>query len=267
MAQPWQWNDNMVGSQIPHPMREKGTREYVTLTGYDSINKRVNIKDAQGVTGSMGNEVMTVPKRSAKVKVIGDVGSMTDAPIKYSGMNQPAAQEQGPPPEKLVADAIDRGTQEEANRAAKSSNAQKYLAAAGFILDVQNANSAYASVAGQAQMNSIMARNQASDAIYRGRQAQMGAQSEGYQAGQDATLAMAAQGQDVNGSSVGKIRGSYEAIGIYNGMQEEINSMREALGYTFEEINYDYQVAQAADNRDKQILGSAMSTAVMLAVL
>jgi len=133
------------------------------------------------------------------------------------------------------------------------------LAGAKFFADVLNANSAYNALEGQAQLNIVQARNQAADALYRGRQAQMEAQSEGRQAGESAILAMAAQGQDVSGSAVQKIQGSYEAVGIFNGMREEINSIREALGYQLEETAYNYQVRNADIARQSAILGSALN--------
>jgi hypothetical protein len=133
------------------------------------------------------------------------------------------------------------------------------LAGAQFSLDLLNANSAYNTAKGQASLNIIQSRNQAADAIFRGRQAQLDAQSEGYQAGQSALLSAAAQGQDIQGAGVEKIQGSLEAIGIMNGMREEINSMREALGFKLEEVNYDYQVAQAGQAKKNAIIGSALN--------
>lgn len=136
---------------------------------------------------------------------------------------------------------------------------QVALAAAKMGVDIMNANSAYDAVKGTAVLNIMQSRNQANDAIYRGRQAQSDAELEGYNAGEDATLAMAAQGQDVQGAGVQKVKNSFEAMGIMNGMQEEINSIREALGFELEEINYKYQVKQAAHQRDTAIIGSALN--------
>lgn len=146
-------------------------------------------------------------------------------------------------------------------------NYQKGLAVASFLVDTSNAINAYAATEGQARLNIQMARNQANDALFRGRQAQADRQFEGYQAGQESLLAMAAQGQDVNGPGVQRIQGSLESMGIYNGMREEMNAIREALGFELEEINYDYQVDNARVARDNAIIGSALNTAVTLAVL
>lgn len=139
------------------------------------------------------------------------------------------------------------------------STMQTGLAGAKFMLEVVNAQSQYQTIKGQASLNIMQARNSAADALNRGRQAQSDAQSEGYQAGQESLLSAAAQGQDVNGAGAGKIQASYEAMGIYNGMREEINSMREALGLELEEINYDYQVGQADIQRTNSMIGSALS--------
>lgn len=142
---------------------------------------------------------------------------------------------------------------------------QMALAGAEFLIDVANANNQYEGAKGQARMNITMARNNAADAISRGHQAQLDRQSEGYNAGQDALLAAAAQGQDVGGAGVQKIQGSYEAIGIENGMREEINSMREALGYELEEIDYNRQVEMARINRNNALIGSTLSLGVKAA--
>jgi hypothetical protein len=139
------------------------------------------------------------------------------------------------------------------------SNVKTSLAGAKFMLDVMNANSQYSTIKGQAQLNIMQARNSAADALYRGRQAQRDAQSEGDQAGQQALLNAAAQGQDVNGEGTRYVQSSYEVMGIMDGMREEINGMREALGYELEEINYDYQVAQAGIQHRNALIGSALN--------
>jgi hypothetical protein len=137
-------------------------------------------------------------------------------------------------------------------------------AGARFMADVLNANSAYNATTGEARLNIMQARNQAADALYRGRQAQMDAQSEGRQAGESALLAMAVQGQDVSGAAVQKIQASYEAMGIFNGMREEINAIREALGYQLEEVAYNYQMRNAAIARDSAIIGSGLTAGASL---
>lgn len=132
-------------------------------------------------------------------------------------------------------------------------------AGAQFFADIFNANSAYAASSGEARLNILQARNQAADALYRGRQAQLEAESEGRQAGESSLLAMAIQGQDVGGAAVQKIQGSYEAMGVFNGMREEINAVREALGYQLQEVAYNYQIRNADIARRSAIIGSAIN--------
>lgn len=136
---------------------------------------------------------------------------------------------------------------------------QMLLGGAQFFVEVMNANSAYNTAKGQAALNITQARIQGADAIYRGHQAAMDRQSEGKDAGQSALLAMAAQGQDVNGDQVQKIKGSYEAIGIYNGMKEEVNSVREALGYELEEVSTNSQLRSANTAKNYAMIGSALN--------
>jgi len=150
-------------------------------------------------------------------------------------------------------------------QANKTRNLNLALAGVGFATDILNANSAYQTVKGQAQLNIIQSRNQAADSLFRGRQAQSDAQSGGYNAGQDALLAMAAQGQAVDGAGVQRIQGSFEAMGIMNGMREEVNSLREALGFELEQINYEYQVEQARVARNNAVIGSGLKFGTQLA--
>lgn len=196
-------------------------------------------------------------------------------PVKFYGNTTPPVQDPGwrkpvpakPEQQKQVLTEGEKITTKMDEQQTKSNNAKKALAVVGFLIDVSNANNAYQAAKGQAQLNIIQARNEAADAISRGHQAQLDRQSEGHQAGQDATLAMVAQGQDARGGAVSKIRGSYEAMGYMNGAREMINSYREALGYELEEVAYEYQIDQAAINRDNAILASGINTATTLAVM
>ena len=133
------------------------------------------------------------------------------------------------------------------------------LAGAQFAVSVLNANAALRQAQGTAQFNIQMARNQAKDSIFRGRQAASQAQSQGRAMSDQAILAMAAQGQDVSGAGVQRVAGSYEAVAEQNAMQLEINGIKEALGFELEEVNYNFQVANAEINRDMTILSSALN--------
>jgi hypothetical protein len=138
-------------------------------------------------------------------------------------------------------------------------NAQLALAGAQFGLDIMNASTQYRNVEGQARFAIIQSRNQAADALYRGRQAAFDTQSEGRDAGEDALLALAAQGQDVQGAGAQRIVQSYEGMAEQNAAIVEANAMREALGFKLEEIAVDYQLDTARINRDQQYISSALT--------
>lgn len=164
-----------------------------------------------------------------------------------------------------VETAIKEQTKKSEEQDLSARQLEAFQSGAKFFAEVLNAQNAYFATTGQAQLNIIQSRNQAADALYRGRQAQMEAQSEGRQAGESALLAMAVQGQDVSGASVGKIQSSYEAMGVFNGMREEINSIREALGYQLEEVSYNYQIQNAEIARNSAILGAAIQAGAGMA--
>lgn len=133
------------------------------------------------------------------------------------------------------------------------------LAGAQFGLDIMNATTQYRNVEGATRFNILQSKNQAADAIYRGRQAGMAETSAAKSQAEDATLALAAQGQDVQGAGVSKIVNSYEAIGAQNAALAESNAMREALGYELDQVSQNYQLDIAKINRNQQYISSALN--------
>ena len=134
-----------------------------------------------------------------------------------------------------------------------------YLSAARFGVDVMNANSAYSSIAGAARLNVLEARRKSLDALERGKQRSLEARAEGQLEGESAILALAAQGQDVSGLNAQNVQSSLEAMGAQNALQEEINGIRESLGFELEEVAINYQMSQAATQRTTSILSSALN--------
>lgn len=267
-----------AGSLIADPL---GREEYVTVTGFDSVKNTVHYKTKDGTQGvkafrdSIGVEGELVKKQQSTPKIT-KAPKDSPVPISYIGTNLPPIEDKGfgdltvkkePQQQKPPAEVKDPVAEAVANDTTRWTSYQKALAGAEFFVDIMNANAAYASTTGQARLNILQARNDASDAIYRGRLAQMDRQSEGRLAGQDATLAMAAQGQDVGGAGVEKVSGSMEAMGYENGAREMINAYREALGYELEEVNYDYQIEQARQQRNNQMVGATLNFATSMAVL
>lgn len=138
-------------------------------------------------------------------------------------------------------------------------NEKLLLAGAQFGLDIMNASTQYRNVEGQARFAIMQSKNQAADALYRGRQAALETQSEGKSQGEDALLALAAQGQDVQSSGVQRVVNSYEAIAEQNAAIVEANAMREALGFELDQIATDYQLENARINRNQQYISSALT--------
>lgn len=258
--------NNLLGQRIADPFQRE---EYVTVTGvnpqtqqYSGVTKsgkefKAKIDSGINIIGSPSEpqqpsinvtEGVVQPKPPSKT-----VRIQKETLEKTPSIFDPGADLSMPTGEaRTTADVIEE-------QGVKNRELAFMLAGAQLFSDVFNANAAYAAASGQAQLNIMQARNQAADALYRGRQAQMEAQSEGRRAGESALLAMAVQGQDVSGSAVQKIQGSYEAMGVFNGMREEINAVREALGYKLEEVAYDYQTRNAGIARQSAIIGSAIN--------
>lgn len=138
---------------------------------------------------------------------------------------------------------------------------QAVLAGAKFFMDMQNAQSAYAAHSAATQMNIMNSKMQARDALARGRQRALEERQRGEAVGNEALLALAAQGQDVSGANAQSVESSYEAIGAYNALMEETNSIREALGFELEEVALDYELEQRRIERDTTIISSALNFA------
>lgn len=141
----------------------------------------------------------------------------------------------------------------------KESTSKNYLAAASFALSVMNAQSAYSSVSGASKLNIMEARRLGADAIQRGQQRSLEATSEGMFAGEEALLSLAAQGQDIAGIGVENVQGSLEDIGRYNGLQEELNGIKEALGFDLEVAEIEFGIDQAEIQRDTTILSAGLN--------
>src|SRR5690606_4355668 len=114
-------------------------------------------------------------------------------------------------------------------------------------------------------MNILNARYNANDAIIRGKQRALEAREEGIDEGNTAMLLLAAQGQDISGMNAQDVESSYETIGIYNGLQEEINGIREALGYDMQIAEINYELDAREMQRDNTILASAINFGVTAA--
>jgi len=247
-----------IDEMFSNPFGKKVQRQ--TYIGEQDIDVTGYISPAKKTT----KKAVTKPK-IIKPKIIGDGSVKTGNTItpKVFGDNSLPPMGKLSKPDIISAtnkqtNAIQEQTKTIQDVADKQANAQLFLAAAKFGVDVMNANSAYGAVAAASRLNIMESRRLANDAIERGKQRALEAQAEGMQAGENALLALAAQGQDVQGANAQKVQGSLEDIGLYNGLQEEVQGIREALGYDLEEVSINYQVAQAEIERDNTILSSGL---------
>jgi hypothetical protein len=163
-----------------------------------------------------------------------------------------------PPREVSAADRSANAGEKTADIMEKNQKAQAALAGARFFTGVMNAQSQYNNISAKASNNIFLAHQSASDAISRGKQQALQLEGQGRARGDQATLAMAAQGQDVLGDGVGRIVAGQEAVGYYNSMIAEINAGREALGFEQEAIQYQGQIEQAKIQRNFGFLNSAL---------
>lgn len=245
------WNfDNITGQKSRQPRPNYVESKMINVDAYVPAKPSVKAKRETPYQAPAGG--FNIPEAPSLFGTQVAQETLDTGPRIESTGEVPKAQDLPPTKKETLEDVIKQEGITNRQLAFLQSGAQ-------FFADVFNANSAYAAASGEAQLNIIQARNQAADALYRGRQARTEAESEGRAAGESALLAMAVQGQDVGGAAVQKIQGSYEAMGIFNGMREEINAIREALGYELQEVAYDYQTRNAAIARDSAIIGSGLS--------
>lgn len=141
------------------------------------------------------------------------------------------------------------------------------LAGAGLavfqtVSGIVQAQSRYKQLSSKARLNIQLAQFQAAEARAFGKEAALREETKGVSRGQDILLALAAQGQDVQGAlAQGQQRGE-ELFGFMNAMQIENNAIREALGYEQQALLYESDIRQAAIERDTAILDSILSGVV-----
>jgi len=150
--------------------------------------------------------------------------------------------------------------------------AQGGIAVAKFMLDLQNAKSAYSTITGEIANNKLLSNLNESDTYVRGREAELSREVEGELASGQGGLALAAQGIDLSSGGAQNVLNSYKAMGIYNATREKLNTYREAFKYDIEQAQLDYADDMALVNFKKDQLnaalnfaGSAASSAAMFA--
>jgi hypothetical protein len=235
------------GKKVQVPFRVGMEGEMIDVPSEPVIKRKVVAKE------KMKDPGISIPSTQDVVRRAGPVAESLgmETTGKLSNTEAVAA-----PSEVASLDAINQ-TLKDNKEAAK--NAGLIFAGTNLFIDVLNANSAYNAVSGQAKMNMFLAHQGAQDAIARGATKSNLASSRGYQEGENSLAYLAAQGLDINSAGAGRVQASQEAIGIYNGMLEEINASREALGFEQEIVQLNYDIAQAKIEKDYAIMGAYLN--------
>jgi len=208
--------------------------------------------------GTINVEADATPLSTARVRVIRSPQINDSERVAPSLQAAPDTQTTAPQANP-VASAVQGQTAEMKAQSAEAKNARLALSGAKFFADVMNANLAYNQQVGASRLNVFQVRNQMSDAVFRGSQNAMRAESEGRAAAEDATVRLAAQGQDVSGAAVQRVQDSYNLVAQQNAMQERMNALREVYGLELEETRERYNLANARNVRDASMIGSALN--------
>lgn len=135
------------------------------------------------------------------------------------------------------------------------------IVATKFMMDLNNARSAYQATNAALTNNLMLSRLNEADTIQRGRQSVLERRVEGEIASDQALMHLAAQGVDVNSPGAQNIIKSYEAMGIYNAMREEANMFREAFKFDIEQAELEYASDMAKINYDQAKFNATMDFA------
>lgn len=133
-----------------------------------------------------------------------------------------------------------------------------------YIAEVFNTQTKYEVLRTQNRLNWQIASDNAVEAIARGMQRGFMRRQQGRRRAEQAKIYLAAQGQDVHSAHVARAEMTFETAGTVNGMIEEMNGDREALGYQSKMISYEMQNKLAETQRDLSIIGSTVTMGIRL---
>lgn len=125
-------------------------------------------------------------------------------------------------------------------------------------IQIFNAMSQYNRISAGARSNILQLENQIGDAKSRGQGRALSAQLDGEEAADQAVMSLVAQGQSATGAGTQRVKSSYEAVGLYNAMIEEINMSREIYGFELEQIQQELATDQAEIQRNVSVISSAV---------
>lgn len=131
------------------------------------------------------------------------------------------------------------------------------------VTDVMASQTQYEAIKGAADTNIYLLNHQKSLLMVAGKQAALDRQMEGDLNADQASLSLAAQGQDLNGAGVDKVTSSYRAIAMANAAREEAKMYADMAGVDIQIANQGYNVEMADQANDmalyQGILGVGMS--------
>lgn len=121
------------------------------------------------------------------------------------------------------------------------------------VSDVMASSTQYEAIKGAADTNIYLMNHQKSLILAAGRQAALDRQMEGELNADQASLALAAQGQDLKGAGVDKVTSSYRAMALQNAAREEAKMYADMAGVDIQIANIDYNT-EMADNANDMAL-------------
>lgn len=133
------------------------------------------------------------------------------------------------------------------------------------VSDVMNAQAQLASIEGAAETNMYRLNYQRSLIQAAGKQAALDRQMEGELNADQAQLALAAQGQNLDRAGAQKLASSYRAIAINNAMLEEAKMYADMAGIDMEMANIRYEVSIASNQADAALTKGILDTGFSLA--
>lgn len=133
------------------------------------------------------------------------------------------------------------------------------------VSDVMNAQAQLSSIEGAAETNMYRLNYQRSLIQAAGKQAALDRQMEGELNADQAQLALAAQGQNLDRAGAQKVAASYRAIAINNAMLEESKMYADMLGIDMEMANIRHEVRNARDQADMALTQGILNTGFSLA--
>lgn len=133
------------------------------------------------------------------------------------------------------------------------------------VSDVMASNTQLTAIEEAAETNIFMMNYQKSLVLNAGMQAALDRRMEGELNADNAALAMAAQGQDIDSAGVDKLLASYRAIALDNAAREEARMYAEMAGIDMQIANENYGVEMAGIQNDMALVQGILGTAGVLA--